>query len=73
MLQSDETHHFKTPQREADQKEERRVYDRLLLDTAADLGRSSYFVATMLEDGCDPSTPAPATAGHAAAAGGQEG
>ena len=62
MLQSDETYRFHMPQRNADQKEERQVYDRLLLDIAADLRRSSYFVATMLEDGCDTSTPAPATA-----------
>ena len=73
MLLSEQTYHFHMPQRDSEQKEQRQVYDKLLLDTEGDLKRSSYFVACTLEDGCDPRTPAPSTAGHAAAAGGQQG
>ena len=38
MLLSDEIYHFHMPQRDADQKEERQVYNRLLLDTAVTWG-----------------------------------
>ena len=73
MLLSEQTYHFHMPQRNSEQKEQRQVYDKLPFDTEGDLRRSSYFVACTLEDGCDPRTPAPSTAGHAAAAGGRQG
>ena len=64
MLLSEQTFTFHMPQRSSNQEEERHVYDKLLLDTEADLKRSSYHVTSMMEDSCDLRTPAPATAGH---------